>query len=117
MTIAEEKELIEKTLNGDNLAFEQLVIANQKNVYNLAVSITRNEQDALDVSQEVFLKAYTKLSSFRGTCKFSTWLYKINYNVSLDVIRNNKNSFLNKKVCKKYTVLTNSYLLTPFLFL
>ena len=69
-----------------------MVIANQKNVYNLAVSITCNEQDALDVSQEVFLKAYTKLNSFRGTCKFSTWLYKITYNVSLDVIKNNKNN-------------------------
>ena len=82
-----ERSIIEKVLAGDRNAFEDLVIANQTNVYNLALKMTKNEEDALDISQEAFFKAYRSLNSFRGECKFSVWLYRLTYNICIDFLR------------------------------
>jgi len=79
--------IIQKVLSGDTNAFEELVIANQKNVYNLALKMTRNEEDALDVSQEAFVKAYQQLGAFRGESRFSVWMYRLTYNLCIDFIR------------------------------
>ena len=87
MTIEEEQQIIKKVLDGDGNAFEDLVLGNQKNVYNLALKMTNNEEDALDISQEAFLKAYRQLDSFRGESKFSVWLYRMTYNLCIDFIR------------------------------
>ena len=87
MTVEEELKIIKSVLDGDKNAFEALVLENQKNVYNLALKMTRNEEDALDVSQEAFLKAYTQLDSFRGESKFSVWLYRLTYNQCIDFLR------------------------------
>ena len=64
-------------------------MANQKNVYNLAMKMTKNEEDALDISQEAFLKAYRRLEGFRGESKFSVWLYRLTYNLCIDFLRKN----------------------------
>jgi len=82
--------IIRSVLGGDNGAFEALVLENQKNVYNLALKMTRDEEDALDISQEVFLKAYSSLKSFRGESRFSVWLYRMTYNMCLDFLRRKK---------------------------
>ena len=82
-----EYKIIQRVLNGDTNAFEHLVLANQKNVYTLALKMTRNEDDALDLSQEAFVKAYQQLSAFRGDSKFSVWLYRLTYNLCIDFIR------------------------------
>jgi len=82
-----EKEIIQKVIDGDKNAFEDLVLANQKNVYNLALKMTRNEEDALDISQEAFIKAYRQIKNFRGDSRFSVWLYRLTYNLCLDFIR------------------------------
>jgi len=82
-----EKEIIQKVINGDRNAFEDLLLANQKNVYNLALKITRNEDDALDISQEAFIKAYQQLKNFRGESRFSVWLYRLTYNLCIDFLR------------------------------
>jgi len=87
MNIEIEKEIIERVLGGDKNAFEGLVIENQKNVYNLALKMTRNEEDALDVSQEAFVKAYQQLPNFRGDSRFSVWLYRLTYNLCIDFLR------------------------------
>jgi len=87
MDIAAELIIIKKVLDGDSNAFEELVLANQKNVYNLALKMTKNEDDALDVSQETFLKAYRQLGAFRGDSKFSVWLYRMTYNLCIDFLR------------------------------
>jgi len=89
MTSREEKSIIQKVINGDKNAFEDLVMANQKNVYNLAYKMTKNEEDALDISQEAFIKAYRQLSRFRGDSKFSVWLYRLTYNLCIDFLRKN----------------------------
>ena len=87
MTAEKEKEIIQKVIGGDKNAFEELVMANQKNVYNLAYKMTRNEDDALDISQEAFIKAYRQLSGFRGDSRFSVWLYRLTYNLCIDFLR------------------------------
>jgi len=90
LTSTQEKEIIQRVIAGDHDAFEALVLANQKNVYNLALKMTRNEEDALDVSQEAFIKAYQQLANFRGESRFSVWLYRLTYNLSIDFIRKSK---------------------------
>jgi len=87
MTQEEELHIIQKVTDGDTNAFEDLVIANQKNVYNLALKMTGNEEDALDISQEAFLKAYSRIGSFRGESKFSVWMYRLTYNLCIDFLR------------------------------
>lgn len=90
MTAAEELAIIEQVKGGDRNAFEALVLDNQKKVYNLALKMTGNENDALDISQEAFVRAYTGLVNFRGDSRFSVWLYRLTYNLSIDFIRKNQ---------------------------
>jgi RNA polymerase sigma-70 factor, ECF subfamily len=73
-------ELIEHARNGDIGAFRQLVTKHKRNVYNLAYDLTRNKEDAEDVSQDVFVKAFRSIKIFRGDAKFSSWLYRITVN-------------------------------------
>lgn len=87
MTKREEDELVRRITDGDTEAFSYIVETNQKNVYNLALRMTANEDDALDISQEVFIKAYTSLSGFKGQSRLSVWLYRITYNTCLDYIK------------------------------
>lgn len=87
LTQEEEMRIISKVLSGDTDAFELLVLDQSKIVYNLALRMAGNEEDAYDISQEAFLKAYTNLSTFRGECKFSSWLYRLTTNLCLDFIR------------------------------
>lgn len=90
MTKELEQQIIKDILSGDIDAFEDLLIANQKNVYNLALKMTGNPADAEDISQEAFLKAFRLLESFRGESRFSVWLYRLTYNLCIDFLRKNK---------------------------
>jgi len=87
LTQADELRIIKKVIKGDNNAFEELVLENQKKVYNLALKMTGNEDDALDISQEAFFKAYTQLNNFRGESHFSVWMYRLTYNLCIDFLR------------------------------
>lgn len=87
MTEVSEKEIIEKVLGGDANAFEELVLKYEKTVYNLALRMVGDRDDAFDMTQEAFIKAYGSLSSFRGDSKFSVWIYRIATNVCLDFLR------------------------------
>ena len=90
MTREQELAVIRRVQRGDANAFEYLVAAYEKNVYNLALRMTGNPEDAEDMAQEAFLKAYSSLDSFRGDSKFSVWLYRIVSNVCLDFLRKQK---------------------------
>ena len=79
--------IIKSVLAGDVNAFETLVTKYEKTVYNLALRMTGNAEDAADMTQEAFLKAYRSLKNFRGESKFSVWLYRITSNVCLDFLR------------------------------
>ena len=75
-----EPELIQRVRDGEAELFYQLIEPYQRAVYVAAFSVLANEADAEEVAQEAFLKAYSKLSQFRGECKFSTWLIQIAVN-------------------------------------
>lgn len=87
MTREQEAAVISAVLDGDVDAYEALVKEYEKNVYNLALRMTGNSEDAADMSQEAFIKAYNSLGAFRGESKFSVWLYRIVSNVCLDFLR------------------------------
>ena len=81
MTREQEAAVIQAVLDGDVNAYEALVKEYEKNVYNLALRMTGNSEDAADMAQEAFIKAYNSLTAFRGDSKFSVWLYRIVSNV------------------------------------
>ena len=90
MTREQEAMAIRQVLDGYVNAFEPIVKEYEKNVYNLALKMTGNPEDAADISQEAFIKAYHSLNSFRGDSKFSVWLYRIVSNLCLDFLRSKK---------------------------
>ena len=87
MTVLFENEIIRSVLRGNVNDFEKLVTAYEKNVYNIALKMVGDPDDAADMTQETFIKAYRALSGFRGDSKFSSWLYRIASNVCLDFLR------------------------------
>jgi RNA polymerase sigma-70 factor (ECF subfamily) len=82
--------LVEYAKNGDKEALSKLVTMYSPRIYNLAMRIMRNQEDAEDVLQETFLKMINKLKTFRGDSAFYTWLYRIGTNVALGKIREKK---------------------------
>ena len=87
MTHEEELTCIRQVLSGDRNAFEKLVDDNQTRVYNIALRMLGNEDDALDAAQETFLRAYASLQSFRGESRFSTWICRLASNQCIDFLR------------------------------
>lgn len=85
-----DKELAEKAKAGDQSAFEQLVIENQNKVYSLALRLVNDREEAADLSQEAFVKAWQGLSSFQGESSFATWVYRLTTNVCIDHLRKKK---------------------------
>ncbi len=81
--VDDEKELVRRGQAGDNDAFARLVERNQTAVYNLLLRMTRDPEEAGDLTQETFVRAWRSLPGFRAQAKFSTWLYRIAYNVCL----------------------------------
>jgi RNA polymerase sigma-70 factor (ECF subfamily) len=86
----EERRLIEGCRRGDFECFERLVGRYEKKVYNLALRMLRDPDDAREVLQETFLKVYDNLEKFRGDAQLSTWIYRIAMNEALMRIRKDK---------------------------
>ena len=82
-----ERALIERAQTGDRAAFEELVHRYDRDVLRLALNLMRRAEDARDVYQEAFLKAFKNIHRFRFECSFYTWLYRIVTNVCLDALR------------------------------
>lgn len=87
MALMDEEILIRKASKGDSSAFETLVVTYEKGVYNLAFRLVGDREDAMDITQDVFLKAFQALPRFRGDSRFSTWIYRVCVNASLDHLR------------------------------
>lgn len=81
MPDAAEQHLIQRARSGDQEAFAALVAEHQRYVYNLALRVLKNEEEALDLAQETFVRAWTALPNFRGQSRFRTWLYRIATNL------------------------------------
>ncbi|HVN57134.1 MAG TPA: sigma-70 family RNA polymerase sigma factor [Bacteroidales bacterium] len=85
---------IEQVLGGKVNAFTHLVDRHKDNVFNLALRISGNREDAEEIAQDSFLKAYRSLEGFKMNSTFSTWLYRIVYNSSISLIRKRREKIL-----------------------
>ena len=85
-----EFELIQGLRSGNELAFKSLVDDYQDRVFNTAIGIVQNAEDAEDVAQEVFIQVFRSIHSFKGQSKLSTWLYRITTTRALDLLRSRK---------------------------
>ncbi len=80
-------EIIDAILAGNQSAYAELVKRNQRYVFTLALRFTRSREDAEEVAQDTFVKAYRSLASYQRSAKFSTWLYTIVYNTAMTYLR------------------------------
>ncbi len=85
--LPEDTSLAYLAADGDKAAFEKLVTKHERLVSTCIYSVVNNPDDVLDISQEVFLKVYRSLSSFKGESEFSTWIYRIAKNCAYDFVR------------------------------
>ena len=87
-----EQSLIQRAQKGDSDAFASLVDEHQRYIYNLAFRVLKDENEALDLTQETFLRAWTALPNFRGQSQFRTWLYRITTNLCYNRLPNLRRS-------------------------
>ena len=89
-TDEEDKALVERVLAGDTKAFEPLIDRYQTPLFNAALRLLRDEDDARDVVQTAFVKAYQKLDTFDPQYRFFSWIYRITHNEALNLIKKNR---------------------------
>jgi len=87
---AEDVRLVRLAQKGDTLAFEELVARHRDKIYARAYSMVRNEDEALDLSQEAWIKGWQRLKQFQGDSSFVTWMTRVTINVCLDHLRKRK---------------------------
>ena len=87
MSSTKDQIYIDKVLQGNTSSYNYLVNNYKDMVYTIAIKIVRNREDAEEVAQDSFIKAFQKLNSFKGESKFSTWLYTIVYRTAISKIR------------------------------
>jgi RNA polymerase sigma-70 factor (ECF subfamily) len=87
---ADDKTLVRDAQRGDMAAFEELVARHRDKIYARAFSMMRNEDTAIDLSQEAWVKAWQRLAQFQGDASFATWLTRITINLCLDQLRKQK---------------------------
>lgn len=106
--------LVKKILNGETQYFTELVERYEKKVYRTCYRFVQNNEDALDLSQEVFIKVYNNLTSFKNSSSLSTWIYKVCVNTCLNFLRRKDrllldfNSFENSMNYNSYESSTNN---------
>ena len=87
---ADDQTLVRAAQSGDMMAFEELVARHRDKIYGRAFSMMRNEEEAIDLSQEAWVKAWQRLAQFHGESSFATWLTRITINLCLDQLRRQK---------------------------
>jgi RNA polymerase sigma-70 factor (ECF subfamily) len=86
----DELKIVEQVKQGDLLAFRLLVDMHKTLAFNIALQVLRNREDAEEIAQDAFLKAYQSIHTFKGESKFSTWLYRIVFNLAVSRTRKKK---------------------------
>jgi RNA polymerase sigma-70 factor (ECF subfamily) len=87
---SDDESLVKAARKGDQAAFEELVFRHRDPIYARAFSMTRNEEDAIDLSQEAWIKGWQRLEQFQGESSFTTWMTRIVINLCLDHLRKQK---------------------------
>jgi len=105
-----DKELLAGFKNGNETAFDILVKRYQTKVYQLAWRMVRNQEDAWELAQETFVRAYQAIPKFRGKSSFYTWLYRICFNLSLTFLKKHKHE---KKILSLDTMNEETLVLEP----
>ncbi len=90
----EDKDLVSRYLAGNMVAFDELMTRHQRAVYRLCFRFVQTREDAMDLTQEVFIKAFENLSAFRGDARFKTWLYRVAVNHCLNHVKKNSREFV-----------------------
>ncbi|MFQ5670760.1 MAG: RNA polymerase sigma factor [Acidobacteriota bacterium] len=85
--MTEEAGLVARAVRGDRAAFEALVVSRQKKVFWTAFQVVGNEEDARDISQQVFIRLWKALPRYQARWRFDTWLYRITVNLAIDAYR------------------------------
>jgi RNA polymerase sigma-70 factor, ECF subfamily len=85
--VIDDQTIIDRITKGDKDAYAHLVKRYQQKVYQTCMGFLHDEDDAADLTQEIFIKVYEKLPSFKGKATFSTWLYRISMNMAINVTR------------------------------
>jgi RNA polymerase sigma-70 factor (ECF subfamily) len=104
-----DKLLVERFQQGEKTAFDELVRIYQNKIYKLAYRFTHNVEDALDLSQEIFIRAFKSLGDFKQQSSFYTWLYRIAQNLCIDYTRH-------KKVCLKTVTFAEDMYSQKYIF-
>lgn len=79
--------IVNRCKRGDKAAFAELMERYQRKVYSIALGMVKNQEDAMDITQDAFVKVHRYLGNFQGTSSFYTWLYRIVFNLSIDHMR------------------------------
>ncbi len=90
MLLDDDQVLIEKILDGSKLSFEELMKKYNKKIYNFVIRMVRNDEVAIELTQDFFIKIFSVLHKYNFQYKFSTWAYRICYNLVIDHIRKNQ---------------------------
>jgi len=98
--------LVDEIKNGNQASYDELMQKHQNHVYHIAYSFTRSPDDAMDLLQTIFLKAYENLKKFRRESQFKTWLMRITYNEGQNWVRKNKKKFLHEEIVSANTSST-----------
>ena len=98
MTQNTDQDYIEQIRAGNVNAYAMLVTKYKAMTFTLALRVVGNREEAEEVAQDTFVKAYKALDTFKGTSKFSTWLYRIVYNTSLDYVKKKKRVVLSEHI-------------------
>lgn len=98
MTREEEKKIVAAILKGESSLYDVVVSNYSAKIFSVVRGVIGNKEDAEEVAQDVFVKAYFSLNKFRGDCSLSTWLFRIAYNMSVSKIRHKKREFISLEV-------------------
>jgi len=84
------KEILSRVIEGHTASFNRIILMFEKQVFSLSLRLLRNREEAEEASQDAFVKAFQQIKSFKGYSRFSTWLYRITFNICMNRLRKNK---------------------------